>query len=366
MRLLSSIITAAVAVGILAACSGNAGSPRNTLPSASAQSSALTQAPAGRPTAPEFETWHSMLMSVPKPRGCVVATYPEIQWRKVQCVQPPNDPVLPAQGVRPTTVGNGDDWIAAVTGHVSYAQGSFHHVTGVTSENENGHRNDYSVQLNTQPFTTATCANLGSPDPSSCRGWEQFIYGTTGTSADVYIEYWLLNFGPGGTKCPLHWYTSGTTEISCFINSSGTTAPAEAITNLGNLLLSGTAALGSSSTDSAEFTVFGSSVYGVDGLDVFSDLDLEWQKTEFNIFGRCCAKQAVFNTGSQAVVRMEVDSGVTVSPACDSGGFTGETNNLYLTGESTSWPKVQYPSIVFTESNAAGRTPKSCVVEPAQ
>jgi hypothetical protein len=366
MRVLSSIISASIAVGILAACSGNAGSPSNTLPSTGAQSSTLARIPAGRPTGAEFESWQSMLMSVPKPRGCVVATYPELQWREIQCVKPPSDPVLPAQGIRPATVGNGTDWVAAVTGHVSYAQGSFHHVSGVKSENENGHPNDYSVQLNTQPFTTETCAKLGSPDPSGCRGWEQFIYGTTGTAADVYIEYWLLNFGPAGTKCPSGYYTSGTTEISCFINSSGTPTPAEGITNLGHLLLSGQAALGSGSTDSAEFTVFGSSVYGVDGLDVFPDLDLEWQKTEFNIFGRCCAKQAVFNTGSHVVVRMMVDSGVTVSPACDSGGFTGETNNLYLTGESTDWPKVQYPSIVFTESNASGRTPKSCVTEPAR
>jgi hypothetical protein len=366
MRNIILALFAVVALDLLAACSGNGATSNSSLPSVASQSASNSWATP--PTEAEFESWQLMIQRVPRPENtCSTAAFPETAWREIRCVTPPNDPFLPANGIRAATVGNGNDWSLAVTGHSSFAQGSFHHVSGVKTEEQNGKSNDYSLQLNTQPFTTATCATLGSPDPSDCRGWEQFIYATSGSSAVAFIQYWLLHFGPAGTACPSGWHSHGKTEISCFINSKhGAPAPAEAITNLGNLLLYGNAAVAPGSTDSVGFTVFGSSVYAVDGDNHFPDLDLGWQKSEFNIFGNCCANQAVFNTGSQAVVRLESDSGAIAAPTCDAQGFTGETNNLYLVGESTSWPDVQYPSIVFTESNAAKRSAKSCVVEPAR
>ena len=373
-----SLTCVSLAASVLSAsCSGPNGVAPNGIPERAQvkPAAAPAQLAARPPTEAEFESWRLMVQQVPRPENaCLKATYPEIQWREIPCVKPPNSPFLPGYGIRPSTVGHGTDWLAAVTGHVSFAEGSFHHVTGVKTEQQNGKSNDYSLQLNTQPFTTMTCQNLGSPDPSSCQGWEQFIYASSGSyPAHVFIEYWLLNFmypWDGKTKCPSGWKSSlgpKKLHLSCFINSRhGTPAPAEGITNLGNLLLYGQAAVAPRSKDSAAFTVFGSSIYQVDGDNWFPDLHLEWQQAEFNIFGNCCGNEADFNTGSKAVVRLEVDSGVTTAPMCDPGGFTGETNNLYLTGESTSWPEVQYPSIVFTESNAASRTPKSCAVEQAR
>jgi hypothetical protein len=63
------------------------------------------------------------------------------------------------------------------------------------------------------------------------------------------------------------------------------------------------------------------------------------------------------------VVRTEVDSGATTAPACDSVGFTGESNNLYLTKTLGKWPKMQYPSIVFAETNDTSRKQASCTTE---
>ncbi|HEX8806917.1 MAG TPA: hypothetical protein VF741_08200, partial [Candidatus Aquilonibacter sp.] len=83
----------------------------------------------------------------------------------------------------------------------------------------------------------------------------------------------------------------------------------------------------------------------------------------FNIFGDCCGDQATFNAGSTLVVRTEVDSGATTAPTCDPQGFTGETNNLILTGTRQNRPKKQYPSIIFTETNAVHRKPASCAME---
>ena len=51
-----------------------------------------------------------------------------------------------------------------------------------------------------------------------------------------------------------------------------------------------------------------------------------------------------------------------IAPDCDQQGFTGETNNLFLTGEGSNWPKVTYPSIVFTETNGTHSQP-ACVPE---
>ncbi|MDQ2834355.1 MAG: VWD domain-containing protein [Acidobacteriota bacterium] len=69
---------------------------------------------------------------------------------------------------------------------------------------------------------------------------------------------------------------------------------------------------------------------------------------------------ASFNTGSTIVVRASVNSGTTNAPTCDGEGFTRETNNMVLVG-TTEVPSItMWPSLVFTESNAAGSTVVPC------
>jgi hypothetical protein len=319
-----------------------------------------------------------MIQRLPKPENpCLKAIYPEREWREIPCVTPPSYPLLPAHGRPGATVGDGVDFSAVATRHVSFAQGEFHHVTGVKSEYVQKRKeriaNYYSLQLNTQFFTTESCKKLGSPDPQTCRGWEQFLYDTDDTcgscskSVGAFIEYWLVDFGPLGTKCPSGWHPFAfkkANEVNCWINSVyETPMPVEAITSLEKLRLLGAAADQSRSQDFVEVIVGYNTVYYLAGQNLFPDLDVRWQDAEFNVLGDCCGDQAVFNAGSTIVVRTEVDSGAMEAPACDQQGFTGETNNLVLTGTRPSWPKSQYPSIVFTETNAAHAKPASCATE---
>jgi hypothetical protein len=69
-------------------------------------------------------------------------------------------------------VGNGTDYAARVTGLMSSATGSFDSVSGVTSEtgqvNGSGPQvaNTFSLQLNTNQFTTSMCS--GALNPTIC------------------------------------------------------------------------------------------------------------------------------------------------------------------------------------------------------
>jgi hypothetical protein len=349
-------VTSIAALSISVACSSKTGPAITALPP---QAQPETKSFPKPPTQDEFSRWRSTIRALAKPNGsCFFATYPERQWHVSPCVAAPIQPYAPTRGVRPTMVGNGDDWSDAVAGHQYFAQGSFHHVTGVKSENQQGQPNDYSLQLNTQPFNSYECKKLGSPDPGNCREWQQFVYASDGSSAVIFIQYWLINFGSAGTNCPSGWNSSGTSEVSCFINSSGGSVPVEPATNLGNLILDGNAGKGSKH-DFIEFSVYNTNkTYFVNGDNHFPDLSSNWKNSEFNVFGNCCYNEAIFNSGSTAVVRLEAGSGSNkVPPTCEQEGFTGETNNLSLTTEGPNWPRVTYPSIVFTETNAKHSQP---------
>src|SRR4051812_12301172 len=52
-------------------------------------------------------------LGVPQP-GCSTGTSPQIAWKRVACVAPPNLPYLPQQGPRPFTVGGLNDFSAEV------------------------------------------------------------------------------------------------------------------------------------------------------------------------------------------------------------------------------------------------------------
>ena len=82
------------------------------------------------------EDWRISMAQVPLPKkGCFEATYPNKEWREVQCTSAPPYPMPPRRGPRPLIVGNDNDVSAkAPTGFISSATGSFDTVTGVTSE----------------------------------------------------------------------------------------------------------------------------------------------------------------------------------------------------------------------------------------
>src|SRR5262249_43074997 len=142
--------------------------------------------------------------------GCFMASYPEPKWREGPCTTTPHEPQLPEGGRNGTgTVGGGrTDFFAAGTSRTSEGEGLVGRVVGVTNECcvqcPNGicptdptcppnSENQYTLQLNTNVFTTQTCS--GSPNTAGCRGWEQFFYDSRGFG---FVQYWLINFGPAG------------------------------------------------------------------------------------------------------------------------------------------------------------------------
>ena len=322
-------------------------------PAAFAQTSGDSAAPSAPPATTQapptqsLKDWRAGMTQVPLPKkGCFTSSYPSTEWQEVPCTTPPAVPNPPARGPRPLTVGNGNDVSAEVTGHISTAVGSFDSVTGVTSETgeaygETGQiANAFTLQLNSNTFTTSTCSGAGA----SCVGWQQFVYSNVSCPNCAYIQYWLINYD---TTCPGGWYTSGS---DCYTNSSAVTVPAQTIANLGNLTLMGQA--NSGGMDALIFST-GSTLYAVQAEDSVVYLAQGWKEAEFNIFGDCCAYEAYFNSGSTIVVRTSVDYGSPSAPSCYGGGYTGETNNLSFATATTA-RRGTSPAVVFTESSSGG------------
>ena len=290
-----------------------------------------------------------MSKTAPTGRGCFQATHPSTTWTQVPCVTPPNVPFIPATGggrqsvAGASIVGNGVDDSSQVSGLISWAEGSFPVVTGVTTTDTN-----YSLQLNSNTFSGASLCS-GAQNPASCLGWEQFVY----ASGTGFIQYWLINFG---NNCPAGWNPF---QGSCFINSpSGVAVPSESPTNLANMALIGTAGSGGDSiTLAIDDTIY---TYGTNTSVV--NLNANWTTAEFNIIGNGGGSEYSFNSGSSLVVQTLTDSAppTTDAPTCSSVGFTGETNNLSLVGGSCCPIGGGVPGIQFMESNASSPTAQAC------
>ncbi|HXW29579.1 MAG TPA: hypothetical protein VEK55_09450, partial [Xanthobacteraceae bacterium] len=248
----------------------------------------LQATPTGQPTALERENWRKAILATPRPRkGCFTAAYPERQWREEPCKTPPTVPYLPRRGGisrRDVVGGSGPDFAATVTGHISQAEGLFESATvssvcsvacpgGVCPTNPtcgSGDPNAYSLQLNTENFPTSTCA--GSPNPG-CKGWQQFVYDSA--SGSGVIQYWLIEYGPAGTMCPMprghHCQPNGvstdgwcpfqftsTGPVYCVVNASqAANGSPEPITSLAQLDVNGAAAGVNGPTDSITVTIGG-------------------------------------------------------------------------------------------------------------
>jgi hypothetical protein len=289
------------------------------------------------------ENWRVQIAATPVPgAGCFTAEYPSHTWRQVACAKAPLRPYIPRTGARAAgtqTVGNGADYAAVAHGKITTATGSFPTVTGLTSETDGGQKNVYSIQLNSNFFTSAVCK--GSSDPSNCQGWEQFVYSSS--SEQSFIQYWLINYG---NTCPTTPYNDWNQyQGSCYRNSTGVNIPQEPATALATIKLAGTV----TSTKDTFVTTVGTKAYSTGGNDNVVDLAAGWAANEFNVVGDGGGSEAVFNKGTSITVELAQKDGTTKAPTCTANdGTTGETNNLTLgtctaTGGST-------PYITFKES----------------
>ena len=112
-----------------------------------------------------------------------------------------------------SVVGNANDISAqAPTGFISRRSALSNNVTNVTSESgpigNTGPSiaNAYTLQINTNFFTSTACA--ASPNPS-CRGWEQFVYENTAAFGSRLHPVLAIRYnatcpaGQAGTSSPL-------------------------------------------------------------------------------------------------------------------------------------------------------------------
>ncbi|HEY1659504.1 MAG TPA: hypothetical protein VGG14_14215, partial [Candidatus Sulfotelmatobacter sp.] len=197
--------------------------------------------------------------------GCFHASYPSTQWEEVECGGVPNYRSALAKHTgnaqTETVAGNWYDYVAqAPSGHLlGSAVGSFPTITGVTAEKTvnvpfNGGfsggltgPNEYTLQVNTNFANTAACDGY-----SYCYAWQQYVV-STGGPTEVFIEYWLINYGVHqGNKdiCPSGFIDIGQSFLfggegdMCVQNTASTIIYEKGpipITDLAGLQLSGSA-----------------------------------------------------------------------------------------------------------------------------
>jgi hypothetical protein len=188
--------------------------------------------------------WRTTITKIPvSAKGCYQATYPSLQWQSVPCVIAP---IIGAKTPRhhiPITsriVGNTFGDIAATvpsTGTISFSQGWFENVTvAPEADSASNKANGFSLQLNTNYFTTPVCNNAPLPQSPTvvCQGWEQFVLSndTTKTKAYVYIQSWVVNYG---RPCPTGWLTpppdpeDPAVNNDCLRNSSAAVLPIQKV-----------------------------------------------------------------------------------------------------------------------------------------
>jgi hypothetical protein len=264
--------------------------------------------------------------------------------------------------------GTGLDWFARVAAGktISWSEGSFPIVTGVTGETDDHYPGDpdvYSLQLNSNFFNGSNVAGnppvfpplcSGAANPTSCYGWQQFVYAHSlppqNATGQVYIEYWLINYG---NRCPSGWNTQGS---SCWVNSGSATLPYQPIGNLPTLVVTGAAG----SNDQVTMWTGDGNLYAVSQASVLS-LNQAWSDSEFNVFGEGNSSNANINSGATIVVQTVTDTAIPsgAAPTGKQGSYTAEGSNLTVAGSYCPIAGPE-PGIQFTESNPSGATPHAC------
>jgi hypothetical protein len=317
--------------------------------------------------------WNKSLVRQQLPgAGCFEADYPAAAWSRIACSTSPDrsGPNEESSGIEPAAGGNhhgGTYKIYTAPVLMQEAIGSFPAVKGVKSVSSigtSGYRGkgSYGLQLNTDFFKTAACANR-----PRCQGWEQFVFSNRPSTSkgSVEIEDWLLGWG-SSASCPanqgwIHFKNGSCEQYSKFIS-----LPQVPITQLGDIALMGFAA---SSGDGVILTV-GKKMYGLKKVqgDGLTDLSQNWKVAEFDVFGNAGGSEAVFNSGTSLTVRLEADTGMynSAPPTCElSTSTTAESNDLTYVAPPPKPAAQEFPSIVFRESYPAsiGSTP-ACVALP--
>jgi hypothetical protein len=129
------------------------------------------------------------------------------------------------------------------------------------------------------------------------------------------------------------------------VNSFLAPAPDVPITDLENVVLSGSATAGGN--DTVAFT-YQSEAFSTTFPDAVLDISSVWNEVEFNVVGNAGGARADFNEGASITANIYLGDGSNSAPLCiANAGSTGESNNLNF-GACTRSGGI--PHIQFTES----------------
>lgn len=326
--------------------------------SAAAPAWANTDRPAN-PDPAALQAWRAVMAENPaQESGCFRESYPNLVREKVDCVAGSRKPVDSISRRLTNSaleeVGDTYDYVAETKDKTFWAGGNFLDVS-VGSESsvdidpwDSGTlgANEYALQLNTNNWgTTSACEHH-----KRCRVWQQFVYvkdcQVSGCDpAGVYIQFWLLNFGP----CPDDSWTSYQ-GVDCAKDSEVMSAPDFPISDLAKLSLHASAHAGGQDCV-AVYDDTGAG-WGVCAGDGTLDISSVWDKTEFGIFGDSGGSQAQFSFGTRFTQLLQVNDGSGDRPGClKNDGTTGETSNLTLGKCETGTGGGLFPHIKFTLSD---------------
>jgi hypothetical protein len=260
-------------------------------------------------------------------------------------------------------VGNGaGDFVSTVAGSISYAEGSFPQVSGLSKLAGVGPNQPlpatYSLQINTNTGRGKAQCGKG-PNPSGCDAWQQFVY----LGGQLFMQYWLINYwasDPMGAQCPTGFtyydngYYVGTTvkhQYDCYTSSlSAPNVPNFGVSQLPYVSMAANAYGG----DSVTLYYFGEIMAVSPTEQSFLDVNQWWKSAEFNVFGPGYGSAAVFNYGTAMSVQTITDSLIPTvnAPSCTSTSFTGEINNLNaIKGSCCATAGGGTTGIFFTQSN---------------
>ena len=313
-------------------------------------------ASAGASTVMTKTQWQAAIAQVPAPgSGCYNASYPKLQWSAVECVTARN------WRFAPSTVGNGVDYSAQVSGTISKATGTFKDVSSDITEkgqvDATGSKitNAFSLQLNTE-FFSGSPACSGSSDPSDCLAWQQFVYAYDGCGSGancIFMQYWLIDYD---ATCPSGWYTY---SDDCYTNSNAATVSTVTAKDLASISFYGSAAKGGK--DKVSLSIGSGTATLVTGPDSMVDLAPYWDTTEWGVFGDAGGGEAYFGTDNALEAQTALKGTSSAAPKCVKEGFTGETNNLKL-ASTPALGSESLPTMASTQTDGSAGT-ASCAVK---
>ncbi len=305
----------------------------------------------------ELRAWQEAVEDMPLPGlGCYEASAPAIEWRSVPCAD-----------VRPTmphVVGGGFNRAILVNGSTIYRADGQIASSNATSviDSITLQQGNYSLQVNSNRFITSKCNTAANP--STCRGWQQFVYENRGPNLQglVFMEYWLTDYN---NSCPLGWVRyPNSSGPHCWTASSVVSfAPAQpSVSTLNGMQLSGKGLhFGGGLYSGAAVITIGGTAYAANNPDTYLNLFSggQWTAAEFNVYGAGNGSRANFGPGTTISLRLSVApvqyNGTSVGciMASTIGSQTSETNNLQLDSLCLAQNATMFtnPRIMYGERN---------------